>query len=82
MISPQQYRKLMKQYQSENHIGQSAIKAGIDRKTAGKYLKVAPGPEDKPKPVKGAGGRIQTPLRKSGPESKRCFFVSLSFRRR
>jgi hypothetical protein len=28
---------------------------------------------NKPKPVKGAGGRIQMPLRKSGPESKRCF---------
>jgi hypothetical protein len=25
MFSPQQYRKLMKQYQSENQIGQSAI---------------------------------------------------------
>jgi hypothetical protein len=36
----------MKQYQSENHIGQSAIKAGIDPKTAGKYLKGAPGPEE------------------------------------
>ena len=46
MISPQQYRKLMKQNQSENHIGQSAIKAGIDRKTAAKYLKGAPGPEE------------------------------------
>src|SRR4030081_2450268 len=30
MISPQQYRKLMKQFQLENHIGHSAIKAGID----------------------------------------------------
>src|ERR1700736_2933654 len=27
MISPQQYRKLMKQFQLENHIGRSAIKA-------------------------------------------------------
>ena len=34
MISPQQYRKLMKHYQSESHIGHSAIKAGIDPKTA------------------------------------------------
>ena len=46
MISPQQYRKLMKQYQSENHIGRSAIKAGIDPKTAAKYLKGALGPEE------------------------------------
>jgi hypothetical protein len=28
MISPQQYRKLMKHYQLEKHIGGSAIKAG------------------------------------------------------
>ena len=46
MFSPQQYRKLMKQNQSENYIGQSVIKAGIDRKTAAKYLKGAPGPEE------------------------------------
>jgi hypothetical protein len=32
MISPQQYRKLMKQSQSENHIGQSGIKARTDLK--------------------------------------------------
>jgi len=48
MISPQQYRKLMKQYQLENHIGRSAIKAGIDPKTAGKYIKGAAGPEEQP----------------------------------
>jgi hypothetical protein len=46
MISPQQYRKLMKQYQSENHIGHSAIKAGIDPKTASKYIKGAAEPEE------------------------------------
>src|ERR1700694_5118586 len=46
MISPQQYRKLMKQFQLENHIGRSAIKAGIDSKTAGKYIKGAAGPEE------------------------------------
>jgi len=46
MISPQQHRKLMKQYQLEDHIGRSAIKAGIDPKTAGKYIKGAAGPEE------------------------------------
>jgi len=46
MISPQQYRKLMKQYQLENHIGRSAIKAGIDPKTASKYIDGAAGPEE------------------------------------
>lgn len=36
----------MKQYQLENHIGRSAIKAGIDPKTAGKYVKGAAGPDE------------------------------------
>ena len=38
----------MKQYQLENHIGRSAIKAGIDPKTAGKYVKGAAGPDEQP----------------------------------
>ncbi len=46
MISPQQYRKLMKHFELENHIEQSAIKAGIDRKTASKYIQGAAGPEE------------------------------------
>jgi hypothetical protein len=36
----------MKQYQLENHIGRSAIKAGIDPKTASKYIDGAAGPEE------------------------------------
>jgi hypothetical protein len=48
MISPQQYRKLMKQFQLENHIGRSAIKAGIDPKTASKYINGAAGPDEQP----------------------------------
>ena len=48
MISPQQYRKLMKQFQLENHIGRSAIKVGIDPKTAIKYIKGAAGPDEQP----------------------------------
>src|SRR5260370_2010508 len=46
MISPQQYRKLMKHYRLKNNISQSAIKAGIDRKTASKYTQGAPSPEE------------------------------------
>ena len=46
MISPQQYRKLMKHFESEKHIGHSAIKAGIDPKTASKYIQGAAGPEE------------------------------------
>jgi hypothetical protein len=44
MISPQQYRKLMKNYQMTGKIGQSADKAGVDRKTARKFIGGAPGP--------------------------------------
>lgn len=46
MISSQQYRKLMKSYQKEPSITQSAIRAGLDRKTAAKYVHGAPGPEE------------------------------------
>jgi hypothetical protein len=38
----------MKQFQLENHIGRSAIKAEINPKTAGKYIKGAAGPEEQP----------------------------------
>jgi transposase len=47
MISPQQYRKLMKHYRLKNNISQSATKAGVDQKTASKYVKGAPGPEER-----------------------------------
>lgn len=50
MISPQQYRKLMKHYRLKNNISQSAIKAGIDRKTASKYVQGAPSPKEEASP--------------------------------
>src|SRR5262249_37296121 len=50
MISPQQYRKLMKHYRLNNNISQSATKAGIDRKTAGKYIQGAPSPQEEASP--------------------------------
>jgi hypothetical protein len=43
MISSQQYRKLMKSYQNEENITQSATRAGVDRKTARKYVHGASG---------------------------------------
>ena len=36
----------MKQFELENHIGRSAIKAGIDPKTASKYIHGAAGPDE------------------------------------
>jgi hypothetical protein len=44
MISPQQHKKLMKEYEKSGRIGLSAAKAGVDRGTAAKYIAGAPGP--------------------------------------
>jgi len=46
MISGPQYRKLMETYQETGKITASAIKAGVDRKTAAKYIHGAPGPNE------------------------------------
>lgn len=43
MISPQQYRKLMKSYLKHGEVGRAAQSAGVDRKTARKYVKGAKG---------------------------------------
>lgn len=51
MISPQQYRKLMKTHNKAPNVSRAAMHAGIDRKTARKYLNGAPGPEE-PHPVR------------------------------
>ena len=45
MISPQQYRKVMKSYSKHKKVGRAAQSAGVDRKTARKYTQGAPGPE-------------------------------------
>ena len=47
MISGPQYRKLMQTYQETGKITAGASKAGMDRKTASKYIGKAPGPEEK-----------------------------------
>jgi hypothetical protein len=39
MISPPQHNKLMKKYMETGKVGASADKAGVDRKTARKYIK-------------------------------------------
>lgn len=44
MISPQQHRKVMKQYQQVKKISRAAAYAGVDRATARKYIQGAPGP--------------------------------------
>jgi hypothetical protein len=44
MIGAPQHQKLMREYQRSGKIGRSAAKAGVDRKTAAKYIHGAPGP--------------------------------------
>jgi transposase len=52
MISSQQYRKLMRSYQQTDNLTASALRAGVERKTARKYvLEGSPGP-DEPRPAR------------------------------
>lgn len=47
MISSQQHRKLMRSYQQTENLSTSALRAGVDRKTARKYaIEGSPGPEE------------------------------------
>lgn len=44
MISPQQHRKLMNSYENEPNLTRAAVRAGVDPKTASRYVNGAPGP--------------------------------------
>jgi hypothetical protein len=46
MIGLSQYRKLMKEYSKDQNLSQSADHAGVDRKTARKYVRLGHGPDD------------------------------------
>lgn len=46
MVTDAQVRKLMKEYITTNNLGQSALRAGMDRKTAGKYVKAGKLPSE------------------------------------
>ncbi len=46
MITKQQYRKLMSEYQETGNVSDSAMKAGMSRPTARKYLEAAQPPEE------------------------------------
>jgi len=50
MITRPQYRKLMKEYQNTDSISASAMKTGIDRKTAAKYIHAGEGPWERERP--------------------------------
>lgn len=46
MITEQQYRRLMKEYQSSGLLGQAAMKAGMHRETARRYVAAQTGPDE------------------------------------
>jgi transposase InsO family protein len=46
LISDRQYQRLMKEYNNSGVLVHAAMKAGIDVKTARKYLRVAKGPQE------------------------------------
>jgi len=49
MVGAQQYNKLMKHYEDTGQIGRSAAKAGLDRKTASRYIRGAMPPPGEPR---------------------------------
>lgn len=46
MITQQQYKRLMSEYKKTEQISVSAMKAGIDRHTAGKYIEAGKSPKE------------------------------------
>lgn len=50
MITGPQYRKLMKEYEQTGNISASARKAGMDRKTASRYIHAGEGPRMRTRP--------------------------------
>lgn len=46
MITQQQYRRLMSEYEKSQNLSRSAMKADVDRHTARKYIKAGKGPNE------------------------------------
>ena len=47
MITEQQYRRLMNEYEETGLVGQAALKASMDRKTAARYVACGHGPQER-----------------------------------
>ena len=47
MITEQQYRRLMNEYDKTGLVGQAALKASMDRKTAARYVAIGHGPQER-----------------------------------
>ena len=67
MITEQQYQRLMKEYAKTGVQGTAAMKAGMHRGTAAKYLLVGHGPQ----PEKKRGRRRPDPLKTIWPAAER-----------
>jgi len=67
MITEQQYQRLMKAYTKTGVLGTAAMKAGMHRETASKYLQAGQGPQ----PEKPRGRRRSDPLTTIWPAAER-----------
>ena len=54
MLNPKQYRRLLAKYAQGKNMSKSALAAGIDRKTARKYIKAKQPPDELHRPHKGS----------------------------
>ncbi len=74
MITEQQYQRLMKEYQSSGVAGHAAMKAGMDRKTARRYLCAELSPQELRKPH--TWRTREDPLASIWPEAERWLVES------
>ena len=75
MITHQQYKRLMSEYKATNKITDSAMKAGIDRHTARKYIEAGKGPNELP-PAKHTWRTRPDPLAKIWDEATRMLLAA------
>ena len=47
MITEQQYQRLMKHYHTSGEVGLAAMKSGMDRETARRYVAARSGPDER-----------------------------------
>ena len=72
MITEQQYQRLMKEYAKTGVLGTAAMKAGMHRETAAKYLLAGHGPQ----PEKKRARRRPDPLTTIWPAAERLLVDS------
>lgn len=87
MITHQQYRRLMNEYQKTQNIGRSALKVNVDRHTARKYLGAGRSPAElktphtwrtRPDPLESVWAEAQSMLQ-AAPELEARALLSISW---